>query len=134
MESAAAAWSRGLYRPIRAFCHWASPLHLLLAPFSSMTDIFIHSKTCISPFKVTIAYSEALPTPVRTKGRFSNDLEIHQYMPYNLRKRRSFRGRSFQTLGLATENARFCKAAVRAKGTTRTPFSAERRDRLPDTG
>jgi len=53
MESAAAAWSRGLYRPIRAFCHWASPLHLLLAPFSSMTDIFVHSKTCIAPFKVT---------------------------------------------------------------------------------
>src|SRR6218665_1132689 len=97
-----------------------------------MTDIFIHSKTCIAPFKVTTQKRSQLQCG--QKGRFSNDLEIHQYMPYNLRKRRSFRGRSFQTLGLATENARFCKAAVRAKGTTRTPFSAERRDRLPDTG
>src|SRR6218665_562830 len=32
---------------------------------------------------------------------------------------------------LAAENARFCMAAVRANGTTRTPLSAERRDRLP---
>src|SRR6218665_1342344 len=41
-------------------------------------------------------------------------------MPYNLEKRRSFRGRSFQTLGPATENARFCMDAGRANGTTRT--------------
>jgi len=30
MKSAAAAWSCGLYRPIRAFCHWGRLIHLLL--------------------------------------------------------------------------------------------------------
>src|SRR6218665_3288112 len=36
MKSAAATWSRGLYRPIRAFCHWGLYIPLLLTmPTSS---------------------------------------------------------------------------------------------------
>jgi len=30
MKSAAATWSRGLYHPIRAFCHWGAYLSILL--------------------------------------------------------------------------------------------------------
>jgi len=33
MKSAAATWSRGLYRPIRAFCHWGRHILLLLILF-----------------------------------------------------------------------------------------------------
>ena len=57
---------------------------------------------------------------------------MYRYIKYhNLGKRCSSWGRSFQTIGPATENARFCIAAVRANVTTRTPPWAGRRDRLP---
>src|SRR6218665_3565888 len=45
------------------------------APFSSMTDIFIHSKTCITSFKVTTQKRSQLQCG--QKGRFSNDLQMY---------------------------------------------------------
>src|SRR6218665_1399106 len=55
------------------------------APIPSMTDIIHSFKNFYSALQGN--YSEALPTAVRHKGRFSNDLEMYQY---NLRKRLSF--------------------------------------------
>jgi len=94
---------------------------------------FIHSKNYIALFKVTTQRRSQLKC--KQKGRFANDLEMYRYP--GLGNRRSSWGRSFQTLGSATENSRFCIDVVRANGTTRTSLSAERRDQLPwapDTG
>jgi len=38
MKWAAAAWSRGLYRPIRAFCGWWRLIHLLLGHSKSESE------------------------------------------------------------------------------------------------
>src|SRR5688572_11634539 len=90
---------------------------------------FIHSGIYIAPLQGN--YSEALPTPTRPKITvLSLVRKVSSRLPGC---RCSSRGRPFQIIGPATEKARFCIVAVRAKGTIKTPFSAERRRRRPGT-
>ena len=48
-----------------------------------------------------------------------------------LGSKRSSSGRPFQMVGPTTEKARYCMVEVRAKGTSKSPWTAERRDRWP---
>src|SRR5688572_28000707 len=106
-----------------------APGHTVDIIITTMIHSFIHSGIYIAPLQGN--YSEALPTPTRPKRTvLSLVRKVSGRLPGC---RRSSRGRPFQIIGPATEKARLCIVAVRAKGTIRTPFSAERRRRRPGT-
>src|SRR5688572_27506562 len=90
-----------------------APGHTVDIIITTMIHSFIHSGIYIAPLQGN--YSEALPTPTRPKRTvLSLVRKVSGRLPGC---RRSSRGRPFQIIGPATEKARFCIVAVRAKGT-----------------